>query len=241
MRFRVYLDSRLGCECKVPLIGFEPTSSPALPVTLFLLSYLGVVGGEPFDSPYICSVGHDTDTVNRTLHNHRLSFVKTITCKVHPQNRICQVLDSADGFASHYGKYRNGSVYWEQNMLQRTNFIVTCNNAGAGLATGSAISPQPVNGVIWDVFYKPDGAAPSSADLTIKEANVPYPKTILNKLNVNTDQWFQPRDPTHQASDGAVISGGSTMIPVSDNIIVTIAQANNGQVFNVSIRWDDMQ
>lgn len=126
-------------------------------------------------------------------------------------------------------------------MLQRTNLTVTCDSAGAGLATGTATSRQPINGMILGVYFDAATGAPATVDLNVKEANIPSPKTVLNKLNVNTDQWFQPRDPLHLALDGSVIAGGSTPIFVNDNLIVTIAQANNGQVFNVSIQWDDMK
>lgn len=124
-------------------------------------------------------------------------------------------------------------------MLLRTDLKVTCNSAGAGLATGTAISRQPVNGMILGVYLDAASGAPASVDLDVREAKPVSPKVILVKSNVNTDQWFQPRDPIHLASNGSAITGGSSPIFVNDSIIVTIAQANNGQVFDVSIQWDD--
>ncbi len=125
-------------------------------------------------------------------------------------------------------------------MDQRTEITVTCSG-GAGTSTGTGTSKFPVTGAILSVYWDAATGAPSSADLNVKEANQKYPKTVLNKLNTNTDQWFQPRDPLHLASDGSVISGGNTLIFVNDNLLVTIDQANNGQVFHVSIQWDDMK
>lgn len=126
-------------------------------------------------------------------------------------------------------------------MIQRSNVVVTCNSAGAGIATGNATTRQPVCGMVLGVYFDSDPSGPATVDLNVKEANIPSPKTVLNKLNVNTDQWFQSRDPIHLASDGSVIAGGSSPIFVNDNLIVTIAQANNQQVFNVSVQWDDMK
>lgn len=111
----------------------------------------------------------------------------------------------------------------------------------AGTSSGSARTANVVQGVILDLYIDYDASAPSTVDLTVAEGNESPAAPILTLANTNTDQWIAPRQVLVDSSDGSALTGPVDYVAAADHLLVSIAQANDGDEFAVTIRWDDMQ
>lgn len=125
--------------------------------------------------------------------------------------------------------------------IRRT--VVTASPAagGAGVATVSAISDIPIDGLIRAIHLTYLDAPPAATtDVTIAEAYRTPATPILTVTNGATDGW---RYPMGQAIDqaAATLTGMGAPIPVNDHVKVTIAQANNADGVTAIIVWETSQ
>lgn len=122
--------------------------------------------------------------------------------------------------------------------MKRTTIAVTGAAGGAGVATANNTSTTPIDGIIRAIYLAYVGSPPAAtADVTIAEANNSPAMPILTITNAATDDWFFPMA---QADNqvGTDITNQGTYIPVSDNVIVTIAQVNNDDGVTATIVWE---
>jgi hypothetical protein len=125
--------------------------------------------------------------------------------------------------------------------IYRETVTVTTNTAGAGVATGTGRTTKVVEGKVKAVYMDHDASAPASVDLTIAEGNQSPAMPILSVANANTDAWIFPMQQAKDAASGSAITNQGVDVVAADHLLVTIAQANNSQVFAVTIVWDDGQ
>lgn len=123
--------------------------------------------------------------------------------------------------------------------IYRETVRVTTNTAGAGSATGTAKTSKVVEGKVKAVYMDHDSSAPASVDLTIAESGQTPALPILSVSNANTDAWIFPMQQAKDAASGSAITNQGADVVAADHLAVTIAQANNSQVFDVTIVWDD--
>ena len=102
---------------------------------------------------------------------------------------------------------------------------------GAGSATSNIVSTKPIRGRVVAAYLKyldsPPGA---TTDVTVTTQgtlpNAPA-QTILSVSNAATDGWFYPVTASHLNTTGAAVANEYVRgVPVHDNVVVTIAQAN---------------
>jgi hypothetical protein len=125
-------------------------------------------------------------------------------------------------------------------MIRRTSVSATGAAGGAGTATATARTVSPINGVILSVHLAYLDSPPAgTTDVTIAEASNSPSMPILTVTDAATDGWFHPRAiPVSVAN--AAITNSYALIPVTDYVSVTIAQANNGDGVTATIFWDDL-
>lgn len=119
--------------------------------------------------------------------------------------------------------------------LRRETVSITATG-GAGTSTGTVFTKNVVNGDIVGIYIDYDAAAPATVDVTIIEGtNVP-PLPVLTATDLNTDAWFFA---LHAAKNeaGVAITNEGTCLCAYDRLKITIAQANNNQVYLVTILW----
>jgi hypothetical protein len=121
------------------------------------------------------------------------------------------------------------------SLRRETVAITTLGSAGS--ATASADTRENVNGTIVAIYVDYDASAPATVDVTIVEAtNVPA-LPVLTETNVNTDGWFFPDEQAVNAL-GVAITGQGQSLQANDRLNITIAQANAGQIFKVTVVWN---
>ena len=109
-----------------------------------------------------------------------------------------------------------------------------------GSATANNTSSHIVTGQICSIGVTYGDSPPASTDVTIATAGNNGPAlTILTLTNANSDGWFHPRHvvDNNAGADIEYADGYSVYdkVCVSDNIKVTIAQANNPDTAEVVI------
>lgn len=120
--------------------------------------------------------------------------------------------------------------------IRRETVTVTGATGGAGVATNSAKSSHPINGIILAIHLAGSDSPPNTTDVTIVEAHNSPAMPILTVTNFSADGWYQP---LAQAEDtaGATFTGAGVGVPVDDYISLTIAQANNGDGMTATIYY----
>lgn len=125
--------------------------------------------------------------------------------------------------------------------IRRTVITASPSAGGSGASTATATSDGPVDGEVIAVHLNyldsPPGA---STDVTLVETGVSPAQTILAVTNAATSAWFYPMaQAKNQAA--ADITGMGRPIYVSANIVLTIAQADDGDGVTATIVWDDLK
>lgn len=116
--------------------------------------------------------------------------------------------------------------------LRRQSISVTGAAGGAGVATASARTSQPISGRVIAIHLTYVDSPPATTDVTVVEAvNVPA-LSVLTVTDANANGWFYPA--------WTNVGSGTSDVFVSDNLLVTIAQANNGDGVTAVIVWDDL-
>lgn len=112
---------------------------------------------------------------------------------------------------------------------------------GAGAATANATTPGIITGRIMGVYVKYNDTPPAgTTDVTVATVGTRHPATtILALTNAATDTW---KYPSIQQCDtaGSAVAGAYQGILVSDQIKVTIAQANDNDNVDVWLIIGDM-
>lgn len=99
--------------------------------------------------------------------------------------------------------------------------------------TGVTLETAPVEGLILEIGleYTFDGG--SSMDVTIAtKGTSSLAKTLLTLTSADTDTWY----PVRQAlvgTDGAALSGQYSFFSVTDPLIITVANAGEGDQLDV--------
>lgn len=126
-------------------------------------------------------------------------------------------------------------------MAIRRETVTIVTSGGAGTSSGSATTTKVVEGVFLEMYPNYDAAAPATVDFTVTERNESPATPVISLLNTNTDQWLAPRRTLVNAADGSGLTGPVDYISVADYLLVSIDQANNGQTFVVTLKWDDLR
>ena len=111
---------------------------------------------------------------------------------------------------------------------------------GTGVSTNNNTSSHIVVGQICSIGVTYNGSPPASTDVVIATAGNNGPAlTILTLTNANSDGWFHPRHvvDNNAGADIEYADGYSVhdKVCISDNIKVTIAQANNPDTAEVVV------
>lgn len=122
--------------------------------------------------------------------------------------------------------------------IRRSTVTVTGATGGVGVATASAVSNKPIDGIIVGVHLTFVDSPPATADTTIEEANNSPAMPIITETNYNTDGWLFPVNSVVDAT-GTAITNGYQEVHVQDYVRVTIAQVNDGDGVTAVIVWDD--
>ena len=109
---------------------------------------------------------------------------------------------------------------------------------GAGVSTANATSSTIVTGLIHAIYVRYNDSPPATTDLTIATAGNNTPaNTILTLTNSASSGMYYPRaDLRSQTGIALTFDGTRTVtdrIVISDNLKVTIAQANDGDSADV--------
>ena len=121
---------------------------------------------------------------------------------------------------------------------------VTVNSGAAagsdGSATNNGTSGHVVTGQICSIGVTYGDSPPSTTDVTIATAGNNGPAlTILTLTNANSNGWFHPRHVVDDNAGADITYDGTRVvydkICISDNIKVTIAQANSPDTAEVVI------
>ena len=125
--------------------------------------------------------------------------------------------------------------------VRRETVAVTGATGGAGVATATANTAQPISGEIVAVYLEYLGSPPAgTTDVTIQEEGAAPKLPVLTITNAATDAWFHPMWQADNEA-GAAITNQGKPIKVSDYLSVTIAQANDDDGVNATIVWDDLR
>jgi len=122
--------------------------------------------------------------------------------------------------------------------LHREPITVSGSTGGAGVSTATTTTDKVIRGWITAIYLEYTGSPPAATtDVTIAEAIVDDPQTILTITNGATDGWYYP---LHQAQDetGTDLFGTGMPIIVADKIIATIAQANDDDGVIVTLIYE---
>ena len=107
-------------------------------------------------------------------------------------------------------------------------------NDGSGAAT--VTSDNVVCGFIAAIYIDYVGDDPATTDVTISTEGV-SPRAPAHNLfvatNIATSQLFLPRRVSHVATTGVASTTADQYTPVDDKIVVTVAQANTGDIIKV--------
>jgi len=109
---------------------------------------------------------------------------------------------------------------------------------GAGVSTANATTSIKHEGLVAAVYVKYNGAPPAATtDVTVvtlgTSPNAPA-LTLLSITDAATDGWFFPRAVQHLNTDASALTT-HTFLPISDNVKVTIAGANDGDSADIWI------
>ena len=107
--------------------------------------------------------------------------------------------------------------------MLKTHKITVTTTGGAGVATGTATSDNPIIGELVGI-YLDYVSQPGTCDVTVATAGTPS-TTILTVTNGNTDGWFYPRHGVVNASNSAITDSNAPFI-IADKITVSIAQGD---------------
>lgn len=124
-------------------------------------------------------------------------------------------------------------------VIQRTTVELTNATGGAGVATVSGITDDPVSGFIRAIYLEYIGSPPSTADVFIREsANTAQPMPVLTLSDTNTDGWRYPMAQAVSIDEGNIISNQGMLVAVDDYLAVTLSQVNDGDGLTITIVWD---
>lgn len=104
---------------------------------------------------------------------------------------------------------------------------------GAGAAT--VTSSLQACGFVHSVYVQYTGDDPNTTDVTLTtQGTSPKPPatTVLSKADSATDGWYFPRNLEHLNTSGAALTTHDK-IAVDDYLVVTVAQANTGDIITV--------
>lgn len=105
---------------------------------------------------------------------------------------------------------------------------------GSGVATANATSSQILTGRVLGVYVKYNDSPPAgTTDVSVATTGTRHPATtILTRTNTATSGWFYPALQLCDTS-GTAITGAYDGILISDQVKVTIAQADNADNVDV--------
>lgn len=114
-------------------------------------------------------------------------------------------------------------------------------SGGAGTATANADSGVALTGKLNAVVVRYNDTPPGTTDVIVRTKGTNAPQmTFLTLTNANTDGVFRPRAIPHDVV-GAALSTLTIAEPMafSDQVNVSIAQANNGDSIDIWLLIED--
>ena len=109
----------------------------------------------------------------------------------------------------------------------RTHKVTITLVGAAGSATGTATTPEPVNGLLKGLYIARTGQ-PATVDVTISTQQVPV-KTLLTASNLAADAWYYPHS-QGQDGTGTAIAGVYFQHAIDGYLSVLCAQGDAGTV-----------
>ena len=107
---------------------------------------------------------------------------------------------------------------------------------GDGTSTATVTSSKKITGLVYGAYVQFVGDDPATTDLTIATLgttpNQPA-HNILVRADSAADGLLLPRMDIHTFSTGAAQTVNNALIAINDFVVVTVAQANDGDVCNV--------
>ena len=115
--------------------------------------------------------------------------------------------------------------------------IITPACTGAdGSGTATVTSDTVVHGIIYGIYVDYVGDDAATTDVTISTQGT-SPRAPAHNLfvatNIATSQLFLPRAVSHVATTGVASTTADQCLPVEDKVVVTVAEANTGDIIKV--------
>lgn len=124
-------------------------------------------------------------------------------------------------------------------MAIRRETVSVTTAGGAGTSTATGKTTQPVHGIVKAIYWGADAGAPATTDLVVAEAGQSPAIPVFSLTDTPAAGWYYPMKQSNNAVGGAALTNVGAEVAVADHLSVTVNQANNAQVFAVTIVWDD--
>lgn len=117
-------------------------------------------------------------------------------------------------------------------MLYGPLITPACTGAdasGAATITSSTV----VHGFLYAVTLKHTGDDPDTTDVTLAtQGTIDAPaRTLLSRANSHADETLYPRADTAKNTDAALLTTFTALQPIEDKVVLTIAEANTGDIW----------
>lgn len=109
-------------------------------------------------------------------------------------------------------------------------FSTPASTGGAGVSTSTITTPTKVTGKVLSVGVQYNDSPPATTDVTVRtQGTTPAPPsvTFLTLTNVTANGYFYPHAQGHDLA-GALVAGVYEPVVIDDFVVLTIAQANDG-------------
>jgi hypothetical protein len=107
-----------------------------------------------------------------------------------------------------------------------------CVGADANSAA-TVTTTNPVRGFLYAVSLSHTGDDPDTTDIALTtQGTVGAPaRTLLSRANSHADETLYPRADTNKNTDATALTTFTALMPIEDFVVLTVAQANLGDIW----------
>lgn len=106
----------------------------------------------------------------------------------------------------------------------RSFVVAVTTTGGAGVATGSGVTTESVEGFLLDISLDYHASAPATTDVVVTQSGIPT--ALLTVANNATDGRYAVRDGAATVAAGAAITNSFVPIPINGLITVAVAECD---------------